>query len=366
MRDVFDSLAGQTRAVAALRQHVRNPVHAYLFSGPTGSNMNDGVVAFAAALQCPEYGCGACEVCRRVLSGVDPDVHVAQRAGMTWRVDDLREVDRVSRRRPLGSGFQVMVLNDVELTVSGASPSAPALLKSLEEPPARTVFLLTAEDLPPELGTIVSRCVAIKFQAMNVADLEEVLRRDGATALVAAGAARAAAGNLARARVLVGDPGLAERLAAWQSVPQRLQGSASGAMQIATEISLAINTAMSPLEAMHTHDLARRTREAKDVGLRSVGSRKEIEAQFKREERRFRVEELKFGLSILAGVYRERMVQALKDEEDSTSIGEGRAGSRVASSLAALDILITTNERTTTNIDEFLLLSDLMLSLSRL
>lgn len=366
MSDVFDSLAGQDRAVAALRQHARNPVHAYLFSGPVGTNVTDAVVAFAAALQCPDFGCGTCEVCRKVLAGVDPDVHVAERTGVAWRVDDLREIDRVSRRRPLGAGYQVMIVPDVELTVTGAAPSAAALLKSLEEPPARTIFLLSADDVPASLDTVVSRCVEIKFQALSAADLEAVLTRDGADPAVARTAARSAGGNLARARVLVRDPGLGERLDAWRSVPDRLKGTAAGASQIAIDIAGALDAAMVPLETMHSEELARRTREAKDVGLRAVGSRKEIEAQFKREERRFRLEELRFGLSVLTGVYRDRMVAALHELDEAPDAPEGRVTYRVASSLQALDILVEANERLSTNIDEALLLTDLMLSLARL
>ena len=237
MSDVFDSLVGQDRAVAALRLFARQPVHAYLFVGPAGANVADAVRVFAAALQCPEHGCGRCEACRRVLEGVDPDVHVAERSGVSWRVDDLREMDRISRRRPLGAGHQIMIVPDVELTVSGTAPSAPALLKSLEEPPTRTIFLLSAEEVPEELTTIVSRCVEVRLVAIGPEDLEEVLRRDGVSSEVAAVAARSAGGDLARARLLVRDPGLGERLAAWRSVPERLTGTASGATSLAAELA---------------------------------------------------------------------------------------------------------------------------------
>jgi DNA polymerase-3 subunit delta' len=281
-------------------------------------------------------------------------------------VDDLREVDRISRRRPLGAGYQVMIVNDVELTVSGAAPSAPALLKSLEEPPSRTIFLLTAEEVSDALDTIVSRCMEIKFRAMSEADLEEALRRDGASAEAASVAAHSAGGNLARARVLVRDPGLGERLATWRAVPDRLTGTAAGAAQLALEISAAIDAATAPLAALHAEDLARRTGEAKEVGLRSVGNRKEIEAQFKREQRRFRSDEVRFGLSVLTGVYRERMLAALGELDQVGATTEGRSHQRVASSLAAFDLLIETHERLSTNIDESLLLVDLMLALSRL
>jgi hypothetical protein len=117
---------------------------------------------------------------------------------------------------------------------------------------------------------------------------------------------------------------------------------------------------------MHAEDLTRRTQEAKDVGLRSAGNRKDIEAQFKREERRFRAEELRFGLSVLTNVYRDRMVAALIELEQSADSTEGRTHYRVSSSLQALDILLETNERLSTNIDESLLLVGLMLALTRL
>lgn len=366
MSDVFTSIIGQEAAVAALRQHARHPVHAYLFSGPRGSNVGDAVVAFAAALQCADFGCGSCDACRRVLGGVDADVHVAERAGVSWRVDDLREVDRISRRRPLGDGYQIMIVHDIEVTVAGASPSAPALLKSLEEPPPRTIFLLTAEDLPEGLATIVSRCVHITFQSMSETGLAEVLRAEGVSPDVALTVARSAGGNLSRARVLVRDPALQQRLDVWRSVPDRLKGTASGATILVAEIASALDAAMQPLETLHVEDIARRTREAKDVGLRSVGNRKEIESQFKREERRFRSEELQFGLSVLSGVYRDRMVAALSESGEQTPTGDSRAHYRVASSLEALDILLETNQRLFTNIDETLLLTDLMLSLARL
>src|ERR1019366_2808720 len=84
MADVFDRLVGQPQVVAALRGHARAPVHAYLFAGPAGAALGDAVVAFAAALQCPERGCGHCEACRLVPSGNDPDVTLVERAGLAW------------------------------------------------------------------------------------------------------------------------------------------------------------------------------------------------------------------------------------------------------------------------------------------
>jgi DNA polymerase-3 subunit delta' len=360
--DVFDRLVGQDRAVAAMRRYVQHPVHAYLFSGPAGSSLHDTVVSFAAGLQCPQHGCGTCEVCRLVLSDNDADIHFAQRAGLSWRIDELREADRVSRRRPLGSGYQIVVLEDIELTTTGASPSAAALLKSLEEPPTRTIFLLTAEDVPPALDTIISRCVEVKLQGLSEGDLEEILSREGADEETAHAAALAANGNLQRARVLVRDPALGERIAQWQSVPQRLTGTPASSAAVATEISQALDAAIAPLQQLQDEEMEHLALDAREMGQRSVANRKDIEAQFKREQRRFRIDELRFGLSALTNVYRERLIESLDDARE----GESRDQYRVAASLRAIDTVAETSRRLSLNIDEGLLLNDLMLSLMEL
>jgi len=359
MTDVFDRLVGQERAVASLRQYAHSPVHAYLFSGPSGSSVRDALVVFAAALQCPHHGCGVCEICRLVLSEQDPDVHFADRSGVSWRMEEIREAERVSRRRPLGAGYQVVVIEDVELTTTGASPSAPALLKSLEEPPPRTIFLLSAEELPGELDTIVSRCVDVKLRSLSVDDLEAILVGDGAPLDAARSAALAANGNLRRARVLVRDADLVSRVAQWRSVPGRLSGTPAGAALVAQEIAQSLDEAITPLQQVQQEELDRRVNDAKEMGLRSVPNRKDIEAQFKREQRRFRLDELRFGFSALTGVYRERLVENLEE----VSNGDARSEYRVGASLRAIDAVTTANRRLTTNIDESLLLHDLMFSL---
>jgi DNA polymerase-3 subunit delta' len=360
--DVFDRLLGQERAVHAMRRLVTNPVHAYLFSGPEGAGLHDAMLCFAAALQCPNNGCGTCETCRLVLSGNDADVHVAERAGLAWRIDELREADRIGRRRPLGPGYEIVVLEEVELTTTGPSPSSAALLKSLEEPPARTIYLLSAHDVAPALDTVASRCVEVKLKGLASADLERVLVSEGASEQVARRAALAANGNLTRARVLVRDPALGQRIEQWQSVPVRLTGTPASSSALVAEITLALNEAAAPLAQFQDEQMERLSSDAREMGQRSVANRRDIEAQFKREQRRFRIDELRFGLSALANVYRERLVESLDEVEE----GETRGRYRVAASLRAIDVVTETTRRLSTNVDEGLLLNDLMLSLMEL
>lgn len=362
MDDVFDRLIGQDRAASSMRQYARGPVHAYLITGPVGSGLHDATLAFAAALQCGENGCGRCEACRLVLSGNDPDVTFIERSGVSWRIDELREAERVGRRRPLGAGYQIVVLEDIELTTTGTAPSSAALLKSLEEPPSRTIFLLSAEDLPPALDTIVSRCVEVRLKGLSDIDLEAILRRDGADEASARTAAAAANGNLRRARVLVRDSDLSDRIAQWRAVPDELKGTPASSAELASAIVAALDRALAPLVQLQEEEMSRRILEARDVGQRSVTNRKDIEAQFKREQRRFRIDELRFGLTALTNVYRERLGENLVGVE----MGESRSEYRVGASLRAIDAVAETSRRLSLNVDENLLLIDLMLSLMEL
>jgi hypothetical protein len=175
-------------------------------------------------------------------------------------------------------------------------------------------------------------------------------------------AAAAANGNVRRARILVRDLGLGSRIAVWRSVPDQLTGTAAASAALASEISSSLDQAMAPLAQLQEDELELRVRDAKEMGQRSLANRKDLEAQFKREQRRFRIDELRFGISALTEVYRERLHQSLESVQD----GDTRSEYRVGASLAALEVLAQTNERLSSNIDESLLLNDLMLSLMSL
>jgi DNA polymerase-3 subunit delta' len=251
------------------------------------------------------------------------------------------------------------VIEDVELTTTGSSPSSAALLKSLEEPPTRTIYLLTAEDVPPALDTIASRCVEVKLKGLSEGDLREVLEREGADANAAEVAANAANGNLRRARVLVRDAALAQRITQWRAVPERLNGTPATSAVLASEISHALDDAIAPLLQVQEEEMGHRVQDSREMGLRTVANRRDIEAQFKREQRRFRIDELRFGLTALTNVYRERLAESLA----AGGGGDARSEYRVGASIRAIGVVVEANRRLSSNIDETLLLNDLMLSL---
>jgi DNA polymerase-3 subunit delta' len=355
--DVFDGVLGQDRAVTALRHHARAPVHAYLFTGPAGAGMREALVAFVAALQCPEQGCGRCEACRLVAAGADPDVTFLGRAGVNWSVDELGEAERISRRRPLGRGHQIVVIENVEL----AAASAGKLLKILEEPPTRTVFLLSAESLPESLVTVQSRCLEVAFAPLSEDVISDYLTRQGCEVVAARAAAAASGGDLRRAQVLARDEALATRVAAWRSVPERLDGASSRASELVAELGAAVDAALAPLVALQEEELARLTANAREMGQRALPGRREVEARFKREQRRFRQEDLRFGLSALTLAYRERLLEGLEGLDD----GDRRGRVLVRGAIEAIELIDATARELAGNVDETLALTNLLLSLSR-
>src|SRR5437763_3308652 len=214
MAELFADVVGQDRAVAELRAAAANPVHAYLLVGPPGTGKRAAARSFAASLLCPNGppADGTCDVCQRALNGVHPDVVVKERQGARISIEDARDIIRLATRSPVEGNRKVLILDGFHL----AADIAPALLKTIEEPPASTVFVILTELVPPELVTIASRGVTVEFGPLAVERVAAALVDEGIDAEVAAEAASSASGRLDRARLLASDPGFAARRAAWR------------------------------------------------------------------------------------------------------------------------------------------------------
>ena len=143
--------------------------HAWLFTGPAGSGRSVAARALAAAVQCdraeelmadrpkPTRAAGSCSSCHSVLAGSHPDVRQIVPEGLSIGVNEMRAVVGMSARRPSLGRWQVVVIEDADRLTEGASN---ALLKAIEEPPERTIFLLCAPSTHPDdvIVTIRSRC----------------------------------------------------------------------------------------------------------------------------------------------------------------------------------------------------------------
>jgi DNA polymerase-3 subunit delta' len=212
---VWDDLVGQEPLVALLRQAVAaaqervaggsgiGMTHAWLFTGPPGSGRSNAARAFAAALQCEQGGCGVCNACRTALSGAHPDVALVATEGLSIGVDQVRELVRDAALAPGSGRWQVIVVEDADRLTEEA---ADALLKSLEEPATRTVWMLCAPTPEDVLATIRSRC---RHVVLRTPPTEAVVRllmeSDDVPEHLAWSAAQAGQGHIGRSRRLATD-----------------------------------------------------------------------------------------------------------------------------------------------------------------
>ena len=355
--ELFSGVVGQPDAVAQLRAAARRPVHAYLVVGTPGLGQQALVRGFAAALLCPDGGCGHCSVCRRALSGIHPDLVEVQRSGAFVTVDDARRVVRLAQRRPLEGHRQVIAVWDIHL----ARLAAPVLLKTLEEPAGQTVFVLLADAVPAELATVASRCVTVALRPVPAPQLAERLRAEGVAGDDALELAEAARGSIDRARLLAADAGFAARRALWRSVPARLDGTGASAASLAAELLASAEDAVEPLRVRHGVEIDALEAAAEQRGERAVPGRKDIEDRQHREERRWRTDELRAGLAVLAAAYRDRMLAAATG---GASEQPGRAEGRVAALARAITAVEQSAAELVRNPNETLLLEAMLVRLS--
>lgn len=361
-RDPWVGLVGQDVARSRLEAAARSPVHAYLFLGSRGSGTFRAALGFAGLLLSSSIEgegdpSGADRAVALAVEGHHPDVVVIEPQGASLRVSEAEEIIRAGLRTPVEGDRKVIVVTGVEVLEEAA---VGKLLKVIEEPPASTVFVLLAEEIPPEMVTIASRCVTVEFGPLSVAELEGALVDDGVDAERAAVAAAAAGGDLDRARLLATDDELAARAERWRAVPDRLDGSGHVVAELVDELRAGMDHAQGPLEERQRGELEELEARVEQLGERGSG-RADLVARHKREIRRLRSDELRFGLATLARVYRDRLV---------ASVGAGTGGSsalpaadedRVYDALAAIQ---ETAESLVRNPSEALLLQHLLLRLS--
>jgi DNA polymerase-3 subunit delta' len=323
----FAAVVGQEQAVATLTAAASRPVHAYLFVGPAGSGKSAAARSFAAALLCPAIPAdSACDTCRRVFAGVHPDVIEVEREGAAISIDTAREVSRLAAISPVEGSRKIIILHDFHLV----EDAGPALLKTIEEPPATAVFVILAEYVPPELVTIASRCVRVDFLPLSTEQVAQVLEREGVEPARAMTLADASGRRLDRARLLATDMGFEVRRQAWLDVPDRLDGTGASAAVVAQELVGLLDSSVEPLKLRQDAEraaLEERNARAASVGGAGrsprAGSRTakamlvvgvaEMETRHRREQRRQRTDELRGGLATLASAYRDRLSRAAGD-----------------------------------------------------
>jgi DNA polymerase III subunit delta' len=344
---VWDHVVGQPEAVRRLVASAVSPLHAYLFVGPPGSTKNEAARAFAALLLAGTDDPHDRDA-RLALEGQHPDAREFARVGPSISSAQADEIIRLAALAPNEGDRKVLILEEFHLL----SPEAAAkLLKTIEEPPPSTVFIVLADFMPHDLVTIASRCVRIDFLALTDEEVVDTLVTEGVPIDRASEAARSARGDLARARLLASDSHAAARREMFATTPQRLDGTGSAVVAAVDGLLAEIEAAAAPLAERQADEVAELDRRIAAVGERGSG-RKTLEDRHRRELRRHRTDELRSGLATLAGTYRDAVVAGTIARPDAAAA----AITRIHDALEALE----------RNPNETLLLQALLLELPAL
>ncbi|MEL6889963.1 MAG: hypothetical protein AAFP84_00080 [Actinomycetota bacterium] len=329
MSTIWDDVVGQRAAVEHLVAAAdRGPVHAYLFVGPTGSTKYEAARAFAARILSGGDDRDQRDA-RLVLRGEHPDVREVRRVGASISREQAREIVRVSSLAPAEGERKVLILDEFHLL---SPEGAAVMLKTIEEPPPSTMFVILADFVPHELVTISSRCARVDFRAISDDVVAARLLVEGVGPVEAQAASKAALGDLDRARLLANDAGLAARRAAFRETPGRLDGTGAAAFGAAAALLDLIDDAAEPLVARHADEVAEVDARIKEHGERGSG-KKQLEERHRRELRRHRTDELRAGLATIASVYRDQLTQQTTSDIQSTA----NAVHRIHDALEALD-----------------------------
>ena len=250
---VFSSLIDQAEVIKALKDAVlasRNDAdktqgmtHAWLFTGPPGSGRSNAAIAFAAALVCKDSGCSKCNDCMSTITGSHADVELIKTEGLSIKIDEVRELISRASWAPSVANWRVVVIEDADRLTDSA---ANALLKVIEEPGLRTVWLLCAPTLTDVLPTIRSRCRHLVLRTPSIKAIANLLiERDAIDPKVADFVARASGGHIGRARYLATDLNAKQNRESILKLPFMLKDVASAFKAAQILVDAAKNEALS-------------------------------------------------------------------------------------------------------------------------
>ena len=353
---VFDALVGQAPAIATLQAAARGHgmSHAWLITGPPGSGRSNAAVAFAAALQCEQAGCGECEACRTSLAGSHPDVLVQRTERMIISVDLAREWVLRAALKPVRGRWQIMVVEDADRLNEQANN---ALLKAIEEPHPRTVWLLCAPHTTDVLPTIRSRSRVLQLTTPRIEDVTRFLvERHDVPAALAAHCARAAQGHIGRARALATDETVRNRRREVITLPTRLRGLGDCMSAAADIAELAKQDGADLIDAFRTQELKNvemvygedRKARATASARAAVG---QLEKEVKARERRAVNDSVDRVLMDLVSVYRDVILLQhgstipLVNEEVRADLAELGRRTTPESNLRRIDAIYTAREQ---------------------
>jgi DNA polymerase III subunit delta' len=360
MKSVFDNLIDQESVIKTLKEAItaskdssnnsQNMTHSWLFTGPPGSGRSNAAIAFASALLCEKGGCSTCVNCITTIDGSHADIELVRTEGLSIKVDEVRELITRTSWSPSVGNYRVVVIEDADrLTESAAN----ALLKVIEEPGARTVWLLCAPTLTDVIPTIRSRCRHLTLRTPSIKAVTQLLiDRDGIDPKMAEFAANAAQGHIGRAKYLATNEEARKTREKILNIPFTVKDLASAFEAANALVELAKSQALAESEVRDEAELAKLKESYGTTGskLATGGSKavKELEKEQKTRANRLVRDFLDSFLLDIATMYRDTLITEsgtknriidkglqIKTKQDSTQTEERVIMNSISSILEA-------------------------------
>jgi DNA polymerase-3 subunit delta' len=382
---VWDELVGQEEAIEVFRAaaqselaeattHESAMTHSWLVTGPPGSGRSNLAYAFASALLCREGGCGECSDCTQVAAKTHPDLATLTTERVIISIDEVRELVQSSQYSPAVSRYRVIVIEDADRM---AERTSNVLLKALEEPPERTVWILCAPSEADLIPTIRSRVRSVRLRVPSVESVAALLQqRDNVDAATAERAARHAQSHIGMAHRLATNSEAAERRDETVQLALNIRGVRDAVMAAARMLEIATADAKAITEERDAVELVQLRRsmgvaeeDAVPANLRSQV--KNLEDQQKRRATRSLRDGLDRILVDLLSVYRDifRLQVGLDAElinaeyrEQLTAVA---AGNRSDDTLATMEAIEIARQRIDSNVAPALAMEALLIQASR-
>ena len=356
------ALVAQPRAAHTIERLLDEArAHALLLSGEPGSGPIAAAELVARRVLCPNGGNDGCAVCGRIERRVHPDLMWATPEGNDLsraQVDAV--VDTVSRM-PFEGVAQVVVLEGADSLSSDNASAGNALLKSLEEPEGRVVYVLLSRNPARILPTIRSRCVEVVFPPVPDELIAQALRAEGldegtlagATGMDLAQLARVARGDLQRARELAAGDAVAQRRGDVLAMMHTVAAGSSAPSELADRILRRGAAAGDVAAAAAAAEFDELELTMSDKDRRSFNGKSNPDGREKRtarRARRARIAELQACLAELEGWWRDVLAVAVGAEDAVTNVDRldqlrqaagGHAGTRAVAALDAIDDIAT-------------------------
>ncbi len=340
MSDIFDGIFGQPRVREFLRASIASGrvSHAYLFTGPAGSNKTAAAYAFAQAILCKDHGCRTCDDCRRIERRKHPDVHFYTPEGAQgYLIEQIREIVSGVSLAPIRATGKVYILDRVDLL--GVS-AANAFLKTLEEPVEGVTFILLGRTREAVLPTIVSRCQVVPFRHIPAREAAGILsQKTGVTPEQARIAIEACNGSITRAMTFAKSAERAEFRARIMEVLSNLPLSDErDVLEYAAEL---IERAKAPLDNVRTQQSEEL---AESADFLTKTALKQIELRHKRALSMATRESLNQTTSIIRSWLRDVLMIASGTPDLIVNIDQREVLQRVAQKVTPASIMSALRE----------------------